>query len=134
MATDTQAAPSPTWMYWTGWILSGLSALGLAFSAAMKFMPPSEEMTKGFAKLGYGLDLAIPLGVVELVCTIIYLIPRTSFLGAILLTGYLGGAVATHVRIYDVGDIVPPIIVGVLVWGGLYLRDGRLRSLLPLRS
>jgi hypothetical protein len=78
------------------------------------------------------LGLAIGLGILEIACTIVYAIPQTSVLGAILLTGYLGGAMATHVRIGE--QFVPPLILGILVWGGLYLCDGRLRALLPLRS
>jgi DoxX-like protein len=77
-------------------------------------------------------SLALGLGIVELACTVIYIIPRTSVLGAILLTGYLGGAVATHLRIGE--PYFMPIIFGVLVWGGLFLRDERLRALIPLRS
>jgi hypothetical protein len=73
----------------------------------------------------------VGLGILELVCTVLYAIPRTAVLGAILLTGYLGGAIATHVRIGD--DFTPPVIMALLLWGGLYLRDARLRALLPLR-
>ena len=103
----------------------------LLFSGVMKFVSPA-EMKEGFTKLGWDESLAVGLGIVEIGCTIVYLIPRTSVLGAILLTGYLGGAVATHVRIHD--QFFIPIILGVLVWGGLYLRDARLRAVLPLRS
>jgi len=77
----------------------------------------------------------IPLGILLTACTIIYVIPRTAVLGAILLTGYLGGAIATHVRFSDPWfPILFPVFIGALVWGGLYLRDGRLRALMPLRS
>jgi DoxX-like family len=86
-------------------------------------------------KLGYSESLIIPIGILLIVCTIIYLIPTTSVLGAILLTGYLGGAVATHVRAAEgVFPIVFPIIFGALLWLGLYLTDTRLRALIPLRS
>jgi hypothetical protein len=85
-------------------------------------------------RLGYPESVILGLGVVLIACTVVYLIPRTSILGAILLTGYLGGAVATHVRVdTDLFPVVFPIILGVLVWGGLFLRDDRLRALLPLR-
>jgi hypothetical protein len=85
--------------------------------------------------LGYPESLALGIGVLELVCIVLYLIPRTSVLGAILLTGYLGGAIASHVRIgSELFSILLPIIVGVMLWGGLFLRDDRLRTLLPLRS
>ena len=117
---------------WTGRILSLLPALLLLFSASMKFAQPKEAM-EGFAHLGWPIHLAIPLGIVESACTILYLVPRTSVLGAVLLTGYLGGAVAAHVRL-DERDFFTPAAVGVVVWLGLYLRDPRLRALLPLRS
>jgi ABC-type transport system involved in cytochrome c biogenesis permease component len=84
---------------------------------------------------GYPESIILPLGIVLLACTVAYLIPRTSILGAILLTGYLGGAVATHVRAGDtLFSILFPIILGVLIWGGLYLRDARLPALIPLRT
>jgi hypothetical protein len=118
-------------MLWIGRILSALPVLMLLFSAAMKFVqtPPVAE---GFAHLGYPMSLALGLGILEIACTLLYVIPRTSVLGAILLTGYLGGAAATHVRVGD--PFFMPILLGVLVWAGLYLRDVRLRALLPLRS
>jgi ABC-type transport system involved in cytochrome c biogenesis permease component len=91
---------------------------------------------EGTVKLGYSETVIVPLGIVLLTCTILYVIPRTSGLGAILLTGYLGGAVATHVRIGDplFTHVLFPVYLGVLIWGGLYLRDNRVRSLIPLRS
>ena len=103
----------------------------LLMSGVMKFLKPT-EVVEGFAKLGWPDNLAQGLGVVELVCTALYVIPRTSVLGAILLTGYLGGAIATHVRIGD--PFLVPVILGVVLWLGLYLRDARLRALIPLRS
>jgi hypothetical protein len=100
----------------------------------MKFVQPP-GLAQGFAHLGYPVSLALGLGIVELACAIIYAIPRTSVLGAILVTGYLGGATATHVRIGDpISNLLTPIVLGVLAWGGLYLRDTPLRALLPLRS
>lgn len=131
MQSDSQLAPVPKWMVWIGWIISILPALVLVMSGVMKFVKP-EPVVEGFAHLGWDVSLALGLGILEIACTVIYLIPRTAVLGAILLTGYLGGAVATHVRIGD--QFFGPIILGVLVWGGLYLRDARLRALLPLRS
>ena len=102
-------------------------------SAYMKFAQPP-DVAKGFEHLGWPMNLAIALGIVELSCTVLYVIPQTSVLGAILLTGYLGGAVATHVRVGDpIPNVVTPIVLGVLVWLGLFLRDARLRVLLPLR-
>jgi hypothetical protein len=100
-------------------------------SAVMKFILPAEA-AEGFEHLGWPVKLALALGIVELSSTILYLIPQTAVLGAILLTGYLGGAVATHVRIPE--NFVSPVIIGVLVWLGLWLRDARLRGLIPLRK
>jgi hypothetical protein len=94
---------------------------------------PSEDLQKGFEHLGWPVKLAIPLGIVELSCTLLYLIPQTAVLGAILLTGYFGGAVAAHARIEEM-QFLAPAIAGAFVWLGLFLRDARLRALLPLRS
>ena len=117
-------------MLWVGWVLTILPALGLIMSAAMKLAKPA-FVVEGFMKSGYPENVLLPLGIVELTCTIIYLIPQTAVLGAILLTGYLGGAVATHVRASE--NFVAPILFGILVWLGLFLRDARLRAVLPLR-
>jgi DoxX-like protein len=117
-------------MLWTGWVISALPVLALVISAGMKFVQPP-DVAKGFEHLGWQMSLAIGLGILELTCTIIYVIPQTSVLGAVLLSGYLGGATATHVRVGD--NFVTPIVLGVLVWLGLYLREPRLRTLLPLR-
>jgi hypothetical protein len=118
-------------MFWVGWILSVLPSLLLIASALAKFAKPA-QVVEGFTKLGYPEHLVLALGIVELTCTLIYLIPRTCFLGAILLTGYIGGAIATHVRVGD--PFYTQIGLGVLVWLGLYLREPRLRALVPLRS
>ncbi len=100
----------------------------------MKLVKPA-PVVEATVRLGYSESVIIPIGIVLLVCTVLYLIPRTYVLGAILLTGYLGGAVATHVRAGEpLFSIVFPIIFGVLIWLGLYLRDDRLRRLIPLRS
>jgi hypothetical protein len=103
----------------------------LLFSGIMKLVKPP-SVTEGFAHLGYDESVALGLGVVELLATLLYIIPRTSVLGAILLTGYLGGATATHLRIGEPFQMA--ILLGVFVWGGLYLRDERLRLLIPLRT
>src|SRR5947208_4588 len=100
MTSDTQSAPASKAMLRTGWILSVLPSLLLLFSGTMKLMK-SEEVVKGFEQLGYPAQLALTLGIVEVACTLIYLIPRTAILGAILLTGYLGGAIATHARLLE---------------------------------
>lgn len=114
---------------WAGRILSAVPVLMLIFSAVMKLMKP-EAVVKEFLRLGYLESHAVALGILELACTIVYVIPRTAVLGAIMLTGYLGGAVATHLRIGD--PFIPPVLFGILLWLGLWLRDGRLRGILPL--
>ncbi len=126
-----QAAPSNKAMLWGGRVLSAIPTLMLLSSAIMKFLH-KPEMVQGFVgKFGYPENTLTVLGVVELLSTLLYVIPQTSVLGAVLLTGYLGGAVATHVRVGD--PFVAPFLVGVLVWAGLFLRDARIRALLPLR-
>jgi hypothetical protein len=134
MASATTAAPVSKAAFWTGWVISILPALVLIMSSAGKFST-SDEISKGFEHLGWRLDLAFALGIIEIVCTIVYLLPPTAVLGAILLTGYLGGAVATHMRVGDpfVPNFLLPILLGVFIWGGLYLRDARVRELVPWR-
>lgn len=116
---------------WGGRIAAAIPALMLIMSGVMKLLQPP-AFVEGFTKFGYPMSQAVGIGVVELLCTALYLIPQTSVLGAILLTGYLGGATATHVRIGDM--FLPPVLLGVLVWGSLYLRDPRVRALIPLRA
>lgn len=125
-------SPNPTWMVWTGRVISVLPVLMLLMSATFKFMPPNKDMEKGLEHIGWKADQMMILGIVELTCTVLYVIPQTSVLGAILLTGYLGGATATHVRVGDAW--FAPVIFGVLVWLGLFLRDARLRAIVPWRS
>ncbi len=123
-------APISRKMLWAGYIVSALPVLMLVLSGVMKLVKPA-PVIEGFVRLGYSEDLAFGIGVLELACTLVYVLPRTAVLGAILLTGYLGGATATHVRVGD--PFLAPVLLGVLVWGGLYLRDGRLRALVPWR-
>ena len=94
-----------------------------------------ELSDEAFAKLGYSISLAVPLGIIEIACILLYVIPRTSVLGAVLLTGYLGGAVATNLRTGAplFSNVLFPVYVGVLLWGGLYLRDNALRGVFPVR-
>lgn len=115
---------------WTGRVLSGLVILALTADALAKFARP-EEVVKGTLDLGYPESAILPLGYVLLACVILYAIPRTSFLGALLLTGYLGGAVASHVRLGNpmFTHTLSPIYVAVVLWAGLTLRDRRLESL-----
>ncbi|MGH9816537.1 MAG: DoxX family protein [Candidatus Acidiferrales bacterium] len=121
-------------MIWAGRILSGLPALFLLADSVGKLVKPA-AVVEGTIGLGYPESVILPLGIVLLVCTVLYVIPRTSVLGAILLTGYLGGAIATHVRVGSplFTHTLFPVYFAVLIWGGLYLRDDRLRSLIPLR-
>jgi len=121
-------------MLWTGRILSAVPVLFLLGDGVMKLIKPP-LVVEATTQLGYPESVIVGLGIVLLVCTISYVIPRTSVLGAILLTGYLGGATATHVRIGGpLFSILFPGIIGLLLWGGLYLREERLRTLIPLRS
>ena len=121
---------------WAGIIISALPTLNLLFAGYLKLAKPAGfGVVEDFARLGYPESVILGIGVLEIACTVVYLIPRTSVLGAVLLTGYLGGAVATHVRVGDPSsNILAPILVGALVWVGLYLRDGRLRALIPFSS
>lgn len=120
---------------WTGIIISAIPTLFLLMDAIGKLVKP-EPVVTGTVELGYPETVIIPLGIVLLICTILYLIPTTSILGAILLTGYLGGAVATHARVGSpiFSHLLFPVYLGIMIWLGLYLRDVRLRSLVPLRS
>ena len=131
MQSGTETTLVPKKMLWAGRIISALPVLLMVFGGAFGVLKPAIAM-QGFVHYGYPERLLLPICIVEIAGAIVYAIPRTSFFGAILLTGYLGGATATHVRIDDPLFIVP-VILGVFVWGGLYLRDGRLRALLPLR-
>jgi hypothetical protein len=159
MNETTLPPANPKWMTWTGRVLTALLGALLTFSAVMKFTAPpldpakaaakadadavvegaskeasSEEMpsvAEEFARLGYQEKATLPIAVAEIASTVLYVIPQTTVLGAVLLTGYLGGATATHVRIDD--PFVGPIIIGVLVWVGVFLREPRLRAILPWR-
>ncbi|HET8648913.1 MAG TPA: DoxX family protein [Gemmatimonadales bacterium] len=117
-----------------GRILSGLAILFMLFDTAIHFMAPA-PVTAAFERLGYSASLARPIAVIELVCLILYAVPRTAPLGAVLLTGYLGGAVATQLRAGSslFGETLFPIYVGIVVWLGLALRDERVRRALGAR-
>lgn len=134
MPLDTHTASVSKRMLWAGRIMSALPALFLLVDGVMKLMKPV-VVVQATVQLGYPESVILGLGIVLLVSTILYLVPLTSVLGAILVTGYLGGAVATHVRVGDgLFPILFPIILSTLLWGGLVLRDARLRALLPLRT
>jgi len=116
---------------WAGRILTAIPVLMLLASAGMKLARPPQVL-EGMGKFGYPESAILGIALAELACAILYAIPRTAVLGAILVTGYLGGATATHVRVSDA--FVAPVLLGVMAWAGLYLRDERLRRLLPLRG
>jgi hypothetical protein len=119
---------------WAGIIISALPSLMMLFSGATKLTKQGFVVTE-FSRFGYPESVILGIGAIEIACILVYLIPQASVLGAILATGYLGGAVATHVRIGDPAiKIIAPILFGLMIWGGLYLRDERLRALIPLRS
>ena len=132
--SDVQSAPVSKGTLWTGRIMSALPALFLFVDGVGKLVKPA-PVVEGTVQLGYPESVLLGLGIVLLACTVLYGIPRTAILGAILLTGYLGGAVATHVRVGSplFSHILFPVYVAVLLWGGLYLRDERLRVLIPFR-
>lgn len=122
--------------FWIGWSMSGLVIAFMALDSTMKLLALPVVLESG-APLGFaGVAMARELGLLLLICTVLYALPQTAVLGAILLTGYLGGAVATHVRVGNplFSHVLFGVYLGVLLWGGLYLRDSRLRALLPLRT
>jgi DoxX-like family len=114
---------------WIGRVVSILVSLMFIFSATFKFID-GPQVKEGFAHLGLAERMMLPLGILELACVVVYLIPATSVIGAILLTGYLGGAILTHWRVGD--PVLVQILLGILVWLGLYLREDRLKPLIPI--
>jgi hypothetical protein len=129
MATSTRTQSTSNKTRWTGRILSGLAVLFLAWDGGIKLVAITPVL-EAFDRLGYPVSLAVGIGILELVCVAAYVIPRTSVLGAVLLTGFLGGAISTHVRVEDpfLTHTFFPIYVAALVWGGLVLRNGELRA------
>ena len=118
-------------MVWIGRVISVLVSLVFGMSAFMK-LKGGAELTQGMAHLGLPESLVLPLAILEISCVVIYLIPATSVLGAILLTGFIGGTICTHLRVGD--PFFVQVTLGILVWIGLYLRENRLKGLLPLRT
>jgi hypothetical protein len=116
---------------WIGRIISLVLIAFLAFGAYMKFQGAGEEFEKGLAHLGLSADLVKVIGIIEIVCVVLYAIPLTSVLGAILITGYMGGAIFAHLRVGD--SVVFQVAIGGLAWLGLFLREPRLRALIPFR-
>jgi hypothetical protein len=123
--------PNSKAFLWAGRILTALPILIFAMSAAMKLSADAKFMSQ-WAGFGFKPEQATTIGILELLCVIVYAIPRTASLGAVLLTGYLGGAVVTHLRSGE--PVFAPVLIGAIVWGGLYFRDARVRDLLPLRK
>lgn len=117
---------------WVAYILSALPVLLMTFSGLMK-LSRQPMVVEGFAKSGLSAGLVVAIGCLELLCVLVYLVPATAVLGAILTTGYLGGAVLIHLRAHEVAAVMP-FLLGVFAWGGLYLRDPRIAELLPIRK
>lgn len=115
---------------WIGRVMSWLAVLPFLFSGWLKFTS-APGLAEGFGHLGLPMEMRLPLGILEVACVVIYLVPATSYLGAILLTGFLGGAICTHWRVGD--PFYVHIVIGLFVWGGLWMRDARLRELIPLQ-
>lgn len=134
MSTSPQTAPAPIskGLLWTSYVLSAIPVCMLLFSAYMKIAQPQPQFGEGMAHIGWPVEQSLTLAALEITCTLLYLIPRTSVLGAVLLAAYLGGATATHVRVGD--PFIAPVALGLMLWLGLWLREPRLKALLPLRN
>jgi len=127
------AAPAKT-LLWTGRILSALAVLFILFDSVGHLLEPA-PVVQAFAQLEFPLRLSICLGVIQLICVVFYIVPRTAVLGAVLMTGYLGGAVAIHMRVGNpVFECVFPIVIGIFFWAGLLMCDVQLRAFFPVRS
>ena len=135
MNSVSTLAPTSTPLLWTARILSTLVILFMLFDATIHIMKPA-PVADAFARLGYPLSASVGIGILELLCLLAYAIPRTALLGAVLLTGVLGGAVSTHVRAGSPAfeAYIFPAILGAMIWGGIWLRDSRLRAIFPLRT
>jgi hypothetical protein len=135
MESATHSAPASKTSLWAGRIMNALVVLFLLMDGIMKLINPA-PVVEGMTRLGYPLSLTSVIGIALLICVVVFAIPRTSILGAILLTGYLGGAVASQLRVGLplFSNVLAPVYLGVLIWGGLFLRDRRLPALIPVRS
>jgi hypothetical protein len=127
----TTSAGIGKWSRWAGRALSALPLPIMLYGAGAKLMH-GPAIVEGFRKLGLPEGVMAPIGVLEIACVLLYTIPRTAVLGAILVSGYMGGAILTHLRVGE--PFVTPLVVGLFVWAGLFLRDERIRMLLPVRS
>lgn len=128
------ATESSSATVWTARILRGLAVLFLTFDTVIKLVQAAPAV-QGTTELGYAASLVLPIGLIELVCLVLYLLPPTTVLGAVLFTGYLGGAIATHVRLGNplFSHVLFPVYIALLLWGGLYLQEPRLRALFPFK-
>ena len=131
-ATDRSGSPS-RWMLWTSWLLSFVVVAQLLSSAWFRATHHTNAVTEIVTGYGYPESAIARIVISECALVVLYLVPQTSVLAAILMTGYLGGAIAAHVRVADTARAAIPLIIGILAWAGLYLRDSRLRQLVPLR-
>jgi hypothetical protein len=131
MQTESHSGAVSKTMLWTGRIMSAVPVLLMLFAAVTKLVKAGPVM-EGLVRTGFSERLVVPIGILELTCVVVYVIPRTAVLGAILLTGFLGGATVTTLRMGD-PTFPMPVILGMMAWGGLYLRDLRVRELIPLR-
>lgn len=134
MSVAIDTLPPSRRQIWAGRVLSGIAVLFLLFDATIHLLKP-EPVVKGFADLGYPISVSVPLAIIEFACVVLYLIPRTSIFGAVLLTGYLGGAIAAQLRVGAplFSTLLFPIYVALFLWGGLYLRDPVVRTFMPVR-
>src|SRR6267378_4563400 len=124
---------APRWMLWTGRVLSLAVVAQLLSSAWFRATHHTDAVAEIVTAYGYPESAIVPIVIAECAFVVLYLIPQTSVLAAIVMTGYLGGAVATHLRIADTARAAIPLVVGIFAWGGLYLRDSRIRQLVPFR-
>ncbi len=135
MQSEVQSQPDSKAKVWTSRVLSGIAVLFMLFDSTIHLMaiPPVVE---AFNQLGFSINLAVPIAIIEIVCVILYLVPQTSVFGVVLLTGYLGGAVAANLRIGTplFSNVLFPVYIGILAWGGLFLRNARLRELFPIQK
>lgn len=132
---DTSVSAPRNWTYWLGWVLSGLAIAFLVMDGVMKLLM-LDIVISSTTELGYPVESIRIIGTIVLLATLLYAVPQTAVLGAVLLTALLGGAVATHLRIFSplFSHILFGVYLGLFVWGGLWLRDAKLRALLPFRG
>jgi len=132
-AASTRTVSAPRWMLWTGRVFSFLVVAQLLSSAWFRGTQHTYAVAEIVTGYGYPESAIVRIVIAECALVVLYLVPQTSVLGAIVLTGYLGGAVGAHLRVADTARAVIPLVVGILAWGGLYMRDSRIRQLIPFR-